>query len=53
MNSDENMKAETSENSSQLSKDNVDLVIESSASKFPNWDILPPHQIINPRIKVN
>lgn len=24
---------------------------EQGNAKFPDWDILPPHQFINPRIK--
>ncbi|WP_345991278.1 hypothetical protein AAEU33_05475 [Chryseobacterium sp. Chry.R1] len=26
---------------------------EKEKAKFSNWDILPPHQLINPRIKSN
>jgi len=28
-----------------------ETVDEQTAAKFPQWDILPPHTFINPRIK--
>lgn len=27
-------------------------VLAKKNSKFPEWDILPPHPIVNPRVKL-
>jgi hypothetical protein len=47
------------DNNQEPKKDNTPLPnifqgrpeVEQSSSKYPDWDIVPPDQFINPRIK--
>lgn len=57
MSTNENPQSNSVDGNASLSKEQLVHTQETMISdrqvndKFPKWDILPPHQFINPRVK--